>query len=45
LDYLPSQVFGVGFHPSMVPDGPVPLQTALKPDRRGQRFFVRGRGG
>jgi hypothetical protein len=29
LDYLPSQVFGVGFHPSMVPDGPVPLQTAL----------------
>src|SRR5829696_2861524 len=29
LDYLPSQVFRVGFHPSMVPDGPVPLQTAL----------------
>jgi hypothetical protein len=29
LDYLPSEVFGVGFHPAMVPDGPVLLQTAL----------------
>ena len=39
LDYLSSEVFGVGFHPSMVPDGPVPLQTALGDEQNFYRPF------